>query len=232
MRVLIVDDHPLFIKGVEALLNELDPSVGTIGARTLEEATDVAGREHVDLVLLDLKLPGTHDLDALVRMRVALEDTPVVVVSANDNPDYVWKAIELGAAGYIPKDTDQALMIQALRVVIAHGVYLPPHALRSEGHLPGTPGPAGSSADNPHLTDREMSVLRGLLQGKSNKVIGRELGIAEGTVKAHLSNCYEALGVAEAQPGRNKRLEAMKRAYDLRLIDRFGAYDAHRGAMG
>jgi DNA-binding NarL/FixJ family response regulator len=77
-----------------------------------------------------------------------------------------------------------------------------------------------------------MSVLRGLLQGKSNKVIGRELGIAEGTVKAHLSNCYEALGVAEAQPGRNKRLEAMKRAYDLRLIDRFGAYDAHRGAMG
>jgi DNA-binding NarL/FixJ family response regulator len=73
-------------------------------------------------------------------------------------------------------------------------------------------------------------VLRGLLQGKSNKVIGRELGIAEGTVKAHLSNCYEALGVAEALPGYNKRLEAMKKAYELRLIDRFGAHDLQQGA--
>jgi DNA-binding NarL/FixJ family response regulator len=73
-------------------------------------------------------------------------------------------------------------------------------------------------------------VLRGLLQGKSNKVIGRELGIAEGTVKAHLSNCCEALGVAEALPGYNKRLEAMKKAYELRLIDRFGAHDLQQGA--
>jgi DNA-binding NarL/FixJ family response regulator len=231
MRVLIVDDHPLFIKGVEALLMELDASVIAIGARTIEEATEVAGRLPVDLVLLDLKLPGTQDLDSLIRMRQALEATPIVVVSANDNADYIWKAIELGAAGYIPKDTEQALMIHALRVVIAHGVYLPPHALRGDGHAASAPhATADSRADELHLTDREFSVLRGLLQGKSNKVIGRELGIAEGTVKAHLSHCYEALGVAEAQPGYNKRLEAMKRAYELRLIDRFGANDQQQGA--
>jgi DNA-binding NarL/FixJ family response regulator len=230
MRVLIVDDHPLFIKGVEALLNELDSSVAATGARTIEEATEVAARVPIDLVLLDLKLPGTEDLDALIRMRKALEDTPIVVVSANDNPDYIWKAINLGAAGYIPKDTEQALMIQALRVVIAHGVYVPPHALRSDVRPANSSTAAHPDANEPELTAREISVLRGLLQGKSNKVIGRELGIAEGTVKAHLSNCYEALGVSDAEHGHNKRLEAMKRAYELRLIDRFGTISTPHGA--
>ena len=224
MRVLIVDDHPLFIKGVEALLFELDPTMVATGARTIEEAVDVASHAQFDLVLLDLKLPGTRDLDALILMRRALQATPIVIVSASDNPEYIWKAIELGAAGYIPKDTEQPLMIHALRVVIAHGVYLPPHALRTEVVPVGLPPSAPSTGTAPALSDRQISVLQRLLQGKSNKVIARDLMIAEGTVKAHLWSIYQALGVSS-------RLQAMAKAHELRLVDRFAAINQTQDAM-
>jgi DNA-binding NarL/FixJ family response regulator len=172
MNALIVDDHPLFIKGVEALLAELEPSISTVGARHVEEALRTAAHFTPDLILLDLNLPGMHDLEALMHLRAAFSATPIVVVSANDSSEYIRKAIELGAAGYIPKDTEQALMTQALRLVLARGVYVPSHVLRAE------PAPAGAAADHeakPMLSD---------------------LKIAEGTVKAHLWSIYQALGVS------------------------------------
>ena len=213
MHVLIVDDHPLLIKGVEALLLELDSTVTTAGARGIEEAIQAAGVRQPQLILLDLNLPGVKDLDGLTRMREAFPEIPVVVVSANDNPEFIWQSIELGAAGYVPKDTDQALIIHALRVVLARGVYLPPQAVRS-----GTRQQPATSSPQPPLSERQIAVLRGLLQGKSNKLIGRELSIAEGTVKAHLSSVYLALGV-------NSRLQAMARAHELGLVEKFGALE-------
>jgi DNA-binding NarL/FixJ family response regulator len=212
MHVLIVDDHPLFIKGVQALLAEIDESVATTGARTVDEALDIVGRMQVDLVLLDLKLPGMSELQALQRLKPALSSAPVVVVSANDDPSAIWRAVEIGAAGYIPKDTEQDLMIHALQLVLARGVYLPPHAFRHDT----SEGPAAKPARPPlpELSERQMGVLQALLQGKSNKVIARTLGIAEGTVKAHLSAIYQALGV-------NTRLQAMSRAHELHLVEHF-----------
>lgn len=214
MHVLIVDDHPLFIKGVQALLAELEPGILTTGARSLEEAQAVAERDRMDLVLLDLKLPGTRDLDALVRMRQLLESTPIVVVSANDSTEYIWKAIDLGASGYIPKDTDQPLMIQALRVVLARGVYIPPQALRAEVAVPLSAKGAASPGKPPAFSERQIAVLQMLLQGKPNKVIARDLSIAEGTVKTHLWAIYQELGV-------NSRLQAMAKAHELRLVEQF-----------
>jgi DNA-binding NarL/FixJ family response regulator len=215
MRVLIVDDHPLFIKGVQALLSELEPGIETTGARSLEDASAAAGSTPVDLVLLDLKLPGTHDLDALVRMRALLESTPIVVISGNDSAEYIWRAIDLGAAGYIPKDTDQSLIIHALRVVLARGVYIPPQALRGDPVAPATSRAPHPARTAPPLSSRQMAVLQMLLQGKSNKVIARDLSIAEGTVKTHLWAIYQALGV-------NSRLQAMAKAHELRLVEEFG----------
>jgi DNA-binding NarL/FixJ family response regulator len=218
MHVLIVDDHPLFIKGVQALLGEINPSVVTTGARSLEEAIEVGTGAEVDLVMLDLKLPGTTGLDALVRMRGALSAIPIVVVSGNDEPDYVWRAIDMGAAGYIPKDTDQQLMIYALQVVLARGVYLPPHALRSDALPPASTQVSGAvPKPAPALSERQIAVLQGLLQGKSNKVIARDLMIAEGTVKAHLWSIYQALGVSS-------RLQAMAKAHELHLVERFANF--------
>ena len=216
MHILIVDDHPLFIKGVQTLIGELHPTVETSGAHTIEAGVEIASRVAVDLVMLDLKLPGTKDLDALVRMRAALPAIPIVVISGNDDPDYVWRAIDLGAAGYIPKDTEQALMVHALQVVLARGVYLPPHALRHELAPTSTTTTGNFSARSaaPALSERQIAVLQGLLQGKSNKVIARDLHIAEGTVKAHLWSIYQSLGVSS-------RTQAMAKAHELHLIERF-----------
>ncbi len=212
MHVLIVDDHPLLIRGMQALLMELEPAATTAGARSVEEAVQKANDRMPDLVLLDLNLPGMKDLDSLKRMRAAISSVPIVVVSADDRAECVWKAIEMDAAGYIPKDTDPLLMTQALRLVLARGVYIPVHALRNstaEIH----------EADRSRgLSDAEISVLRRLLQGKSNKVIARDLKLSESTVKSHLTSIFEKLGV-------DTRLQAMARAHELRLVDKFGLVD-------
>ena len=115
MDILIVDDHPLYIKGVESLLVELDPTIQATGARSVEDALAIAAVRPFDLVLLDLKLPGMNDLDALARVKAALPAIPIVVVSGNENSHDIWRAIELGAAGYIPKNTDPLLVTNALK---------------------------------------------------------------------------------------------------------------------
>ena len=213
MHVLIVDDHPLYIKGVQALLLELDSSIRTTGARSLDDALPIARDSTVDLVLLDLGMPGFSGLEALAQTRKELPAIPIVVLSAEEDAGLIWSAIELGAAGYIPKVTDQTLTIQALHLVLARGVYIPPHALKSQAtRQPQEPAPARAPRAQP--SPRQLAVLRGILQGKSNKMIARDLDITEGTVKAHLTAVYGLLGV-------NTRLNAMIRAHELNLVDFF-----------
>jgi DNA-binding NarL/FixJ family response regulator len=213
MDILIVDDHPLYIKGVESLLVELDPTIQAKGARSVEEALAIAALRAFDLVLLDLKLPGMNDLDALARVKAALPAIPIVVVSGNENSNDIWRAIELGAAGYIPKNTDPLLVTHALRLVLARGVYIPPQALKDD-IAPDTRADTNPRSSAALLSERQLDVLQALLQGKSNKVIARDLGIAEGTAKAHLWSIYQALGV-------NSRLQAMTKAHQLGLVESF-----------
>jgi DNA-binding NarL/FixJ family response regulator len=213
MDILIVDDHPLYIKGVESLPLELDQTIQAQGARSVEDALAIAAVRPFDLVLLDLKLPGMNDLDALARVKAALPATPIVVVSGNENSNDIWRAIELGAAGYIPKNTDPLLVTHALRLVLARGVYIPPQALKDDV-APPTSADAHPRPSAALLSERQLDVLQALLQGKSNKVIARDLGIAEGTAKAHLWSIYQALGV-------NSRLQAMTKAHQLGLVESF-----------
>jgi DNA-binding NarL/FixJ family response regulator len=206
MRVLIIDDHPLYREGLKALLQGLDPSLETVGAANLAEATAASAlHAPIDLVLLDMNLPGVNRLQALAQMRALLDGVSIVVVSGEEDPALILAAIDAGAAGYIPKSTDPEVTIQALRLVLAHGVYLPPHALRH-----GVTGMMRPSA-LPALSDKQRAVLQRLLQGKANKVIARELDIAEGTVKAHLWAVYQALGVGS-------RSQAMCKAHELGLF--------------
>jgi DNA-binding NarL/FixJ family response regulator len=204
MHVLIVDDHPLYIKGVQALLFELDSSIESSGAHDLAEAFDKARGSKIDLVLMDLTMPGISGLEGLKRMRQELPETPVVVISGDEHPQMIWSAIDLGAAGYIPKDTNPALTVQALRLVLAHGVYIPPQALKYQQ--------ATGPAEQPQLSERQLVVLQGLLQGKSNKTIARDLGIAENTVKVHVHGILQVLGVSS-------RLQIMMKAHELRLVE-------------
>lgn len=215
VRVLIIDDHPLFREGLKSLLLGLDPEAQTEQAASVEEASDLSGSPF-DLVLMDLNMPGLHGMDALLQVKRCFDDAAVVVVSGDDAPNTIRSAIHNGAAGYVPKSTDSTVTTQALKLVLAQGVYLPPEA------LPHTePNPSNSDSWKTELSPRQLAVLRCLLQGKPNKVIAREIGIAEGTVKAHLWAVYQLLGV-------NSRSQAMYRAHELQLFGVLSPPDAPR----
>jgi DNA-binding NarL/FixJ family response regulator len=199
MNVLIVDDHALFREGLKFLLPELDPTLVLDEAGDCAKALERAAERTYDLVLLDLHLPGLHGMDALAALRQALPATPVVVLSGEDNRAIVRAAIDAGAMGFIPKSSTREVLIQALRLVFAGGVYLPRTVLDAptlvEPSNPASAAPAGApTAARLGLTPRQMDVLRCVIQGKPNKSIARELDISEGTVKAHLSSVMQALG--------------------------------------
>jgi DNA-binding NarL/FixJ family response regulator len=196
VHILLVDDHALFREGLKFLLRSLDGGVELDEAGDCAMALERASSRNYDLVLLDLQLPGLKGMDALRAMREAVPNTPLVVLSGEEDPHVVRAAIERGAMGFIPKSSTPEVLIQALRLVLAHGVYLPPTVLDAR-----PAAPSASSADTqtagghlPGLTQRQMDVLRYVIQGKPNKVIARELDISEGTVKAHLSSVMHALG--------------------------------------
>jgi DNA-binding NarL/FixJ family response regulator len=204
MRVLVVDDHPLYRQGVKALLMQLDPEVEVLEAGTVAQCLAMSGDEPgPQLVLLDMYLPDCDPGEVVRRVKVGFDGVPVVVVSGDEDPQLVRSAIDAGASGYVPKSTDPSLTVSALRLVLAHGVYLPIGVMERES--------SGQSSTRPRFSDRQREVLDGLLHGKSNKLIARELGIAEGTVKAHLWAIFQVLGVAT-------RTAAMARAVELDLL--------------
>ena len=206
-RVLIVDDHPLFSEGLKGLLFSLNPEVTVFQAKSVDDAEKFAGLAF-ELVLMDLQMPGVSGMKALTDIKAMFATSSVVVVSADESPSTIQSAIQNGAAGYVPKSTDAAITIQALNLVMGQGTYLPPEALnRSITNNPSPPAPAWRQTISP----RQLAVLRCLLQGKPNKVIARDIGIAEGTVKAHLWAVYQLLGVSN-------RSQAMYRAHELKLF--------------
>jgi DNA-binding NarL/FixJ family response regulator len=195
MKILVVDDHPLILAALHHTLKQLDTTVSVRdastgdGARALLEAHPDA-----DLLLLDLGLPGIDGFALLGELREQHPSIPVVVLSGSDRREDVLRALDLGAMGYVPKSVSNEVMLQALRLVFSGGVYLPPSALASEEPAPGGE-PTGASVRELGLTDRQAEVLRLLLQGKPNKLICRQLGLAEGTVKIHVAAILRALGV-------------------------------------
>lgn len=193
MKLLLIDDHPLFRSGLTYLLRTLDSQLQVDEAGNCAQALALAGRDY-DLVLLDLKMPGVDGLDALGAVRGAFPASPAVVLSGEDDPRIVRQAIESGAMGYIPKSSTPDVMIQALKLILARGVYLPASVLSAEGDAPAPKRePLAAGAPIEGLSDRQMEVLRRVVQGKQNKVIASELDISEGTVKAHLSAVLRAL---------------------------------------
>lgn len=204
MKILIVDDHPLIREAVRHVLAQLDRDVEVLDAESCEEAAEQIGAHpELDLVLLDLSLPGLSGLSALESLRERFPAVPVVVLSARDDPAVVVAALDAGAMGFIPKTSSNELMISALRLVFSGGVYVPPQAISNLPHdehaAPEAfrePPALGISPSEIGLTERQSDVLALLLQGKPNKVICRELNLAEGTVKIHVTAILKALGAA------------------------------------
>jgi len=191
MKLLIVDDHTLFRDGLALLMGLEFPQVELLQAGSLAQAQETLAR-HPDtrLVLLDLGLPDASGLDGLARLRSASDEVPCVVLSAEESPTVVLAALDAGAAGFIPKTTQSDTMLAALRTILAGGVYLPP-CVTGEAVVPALVREPLAG-----LSDRQMDVLRLLVEGKSNKLICRDLGLSESTVKTHLSAIFRRLGVS------------------------------------
>ncbi len=199
MKILVVDDHPLIGKALRDVLKQLGEDVAIIEAKSYEAAVEQASATpDINLVLLDLGLPGVSGFEALERLREQFPAIPVVVLSAQDDAQTVTGTIDRGAMGFIPKTASTEVLISALRLVLAGGVYLPQEVLRAQ--KAPAPSPAQSAAramniEDLKLTPRQADVVRVMIQGKSNKLIMRELGLAEGTVKLHMSAILRALNV-------------------------------------
>jgi DNA-binding NarL/FixJ family response regulator len=213
MKILLVDDHPLLRGGMRFLLRSLDADLETDEADDCNQALELVAEHSYDLVLLDLKMPGLNGLDALAALRNAAPGIPLVVLSGESDPGIVRAAIEGGAMGFIPKSSTPEVLIQALRLVLAQGVYLPTVVLEAARSGTASAPLAQTAADDaalPGISPRQMEVLHRIIKGKPNKVIARELDLSEGTVKAHVSAVFQALGV-------HSRTEAVYAAAKLGL---------------
>ena len=200
MRVLLIDDHVLFRQGLCFLLRDLDKDLEFVEISSCEDFDD-SGEREFDLVLLDYHLLGLSGAEALRYIRERCESAPIVVLSGESSSRDIRNVIEQGAAGFIPKSSEPPVLMAALRLVFAGGTYLPPHVLEAQplaAEIAEVTKPEKSSGDDgvlDCLSARQAEVLQSAVKGKPNKVIARELHISEGTVKAHLSAAFRALGV-------------------------------------
>jgi DNA-binding NarL/FixJ family response regulator len=207
MNVLLVDDHTLFRQGLIHLLDGLDGALTFFQADAVDDNLDRFGP--VDLVLLDMHMQGPEGTDAVAATRTKLPSSTIVVISGDEDPNLIRRCIQLGASGFIPKTSTQSVLISALRLVLAGGVYLPIAALMaSPNDSAAAPAAARSRQDLAGLSPRQMEVLCLAIRGKSNKVIARDMDLSEGTVKQHLSAAFRALQVSN-------RTEAVYRAAEL-----------------
>ncbi|MBN9473073.1 MAG: DNA-binding response regulator [Bordetella sp. SCN 67-23] len=205
MKILIADDHRLVIEAVKVKLAELGPDVEFRMALKVEDLRHEA-TDDLDLALIDLTMPGAEGYSHIAELRERLPALPIIVLSGVEDPDVMRAAIDLGALGFIPKAYSPDVMLSAVRLVLAGGVFVPQMMLSGMSHQPAGVAPAAAdtaggarstSLDQLRglLTERQIDVLRLLSQGKPNKLIARDLGISEGTVKIHLAAIFRALDV-------------------------------------
>ena len=196
MKILIADDHVLFREGLRQLLQQLSEEVTVLDAVDHDAILRLAAlHPDADLALLDLDMPGKVPLAALAALLSQSPTIPIVVMSASDDLDEVRRTLDAGAMGFIPKSETASVILSALRLVLAGGIYVPPMLMHRGG--------PGLHSGEPGLTPRQRDVLQRLMMGKSNKEISRELSLSEATVKVHLAAIFRSLNV-------NSRAEAAR----------------------
>lgn len=197
--IALADDHPIVRAALKSALAALGPNTRFVEAN--DAATVLAlvdGEPALDLLLMDLHMPGAHGTATVRAVRDRAPQLPVAVVSADEDPAAVAELLRMGVCGFIPKSDSANVIVSAVRLILAGGTYVPPRLVHGDARGAGDDGAGkGSAAGDGRLglTARQYDVLRLLGDGKSNKVIARELGITEGTVKVHLLAVFRALNV-------------------------------------
>jgi len=191
MRIAITDDHGVVREGIRYMLSD-DPDIEVVGeAGSGEELFALLEEQTVDVVLLDVRMPGMSGLDVLERLSETAPEIRVLMLSMHDQPAYVRRAIELGAAGYVLKSAGRDELRGALRVAADGGTYIPGELMEPlVADMTGKARPTGK------LSPREQQVLQLVADGYENKQIARELDISEATVKTYLRGVFERLDVS------------------------------------
>ena len=197
MKFLIVDDHPVLRDGLAALLQQASPDTTVLQARNASEGLSLAdGCADLDVILLDLEMPGMKGFEALAEFGRKRPDVPVIVLSSSEDARDVRQSLASGALGYVPKSASQQVLLSAIRLVLNGDLYVPPLILDDKS-LQSTLGMQGAKPERrSSLTERQIEILRLLSEGMPNKTIATTLDLSVKTVKVHITTIFRALNVA------------------------------------
>lgn len=196
LKILVVEDHALVREGLLATLKNLGAETQTFGVPDASEAIAVLEAEDIDMMILDLMLPGTKGQTFLPVVRRRFPTVPVVILSALDDADTVARVMKAGASGFVSKSGSSTELLEALRAVLSGEIYLPPKLRELTSRSETAHGEGKPLAQRFGLTAAQARVLELLAEGSSNRQIGELLGLTEGTVKIHVSAIMKAMGVS------------------------------------
>lgn len=200
MQILVSDDHELIRDGIAILMHKLSREAEVLEATTGDEAIAIAeSHPGLELAIIDLSMPGPNGLPLVKRLCELLPDTPVVILSATADRQHVLKSIDCGASGFVYKSLGKTVLEEAILMVLAGGVFIPPMDSRS-------------AEEAPPVTSRQREILELLAKGQSNKEIANKLHISVNTIKNHLSKLYDQFSVSN-------RTQAVMKARELLAME-------------
>ena len=221
MKFLIADDHELFLQGLEFILHKEYPNAEIVLTNSYTGIFQILEqRKDFDLIITDLAMPGANWLDAISKIHSICSDVPIIIISAVFDKEILQKTYDIGVSGYVSKSFPNSLIISAINLVMAGGMYIPPELLKMsmasstsnvKDLIKDLDKDKKSAKENRILTPRQMEVLQCLFNGLSNKQIAYKLGLSEGTVKIHITLIMKALDV-------NNRVSAVREASRRGLI--------------
>lgn len=227
MRILIADDHELFLKGLEFILRENFDNLDIVSAHSYTDIFSIINEDKdFDLVVTDLAMPGDNWLNAINKIHTTLSDTPIIIISAVFDKQILQQTLDIGVSGYIPKTSSNSLIVSAINLVVAGGVYIPHELLYSTkevkekndsqkelvNSLKTLEKLSQTTSDSVQkgLTERQIEIVKCIAEGLSNKQIAYKLNLKEGTVKVHVTVILKTLNVKNRTAA---IIEASKRGY-------------------
>jgi len=227
MKILIADDHELFLKGLEFILQENFPKTELTTAQSYTDIFSILEqKDSFDLIITDLAMPGANWLSAITKIHQLLPETPIIIISAVFDKEILQQTLDVGVAGYIPKTSSNTLIVSAINLVLAGGVYIPHELLYSAKITPLSPEKQkeymaplktlekltvnNTESTSKGLTGRQIDIVKCIAEGLSNKQIAYKLNLTEGTVKVHITVILKILNVKNRT---SAVIEAAKRGY-------------------